>query len=264
MNQQPSPPAKVAIEQALSSTMTDKRIEVLRAVGQFGSISQAARATDVSYKAAWQAIETLGNLAGVPLIDKAVGGSGGGGARLTNHGLALLQAADRLNEAKAIALAQIQAETSQSYETKENKLHLSGMGLRTSMRNQLPCKVHAIEITGGMARIWLELGDGQHLASKITSDSLELLDLKQGQPVLALCKATAVTIAPSIVAMGEINILKGRITKRLGLKRDGQLSMAVGPNLQLSGFIQAGADLKLKQTAMAAIAESAVVIALND
>jgi len=82
--------------------------------------------------------------------------------------------------------------------------------------------------------------------------------------VLALCKATAVTIAPSIVAMGEINILKGRITKRLGLKRDGQLSMAVGPNLQLSGFVQVGADLKLKQPAMAAIAESAVVIALTD
>ncbi|HEY7804278.1 MAG TPA: LysR family transcriptional regulator, partial [Orrella sp.] len=114
--------------------MTDKRIEVLRAVGQFGSISQAARATGVSYKAAWQAIETLGNLAGVPLIDKAVGGSGGGGARLTSHGLALLQAADRLNEVRAVTLAQIQAETSQFDGTREHKLHLSGMGLRASMR----------------------------------------------------------------------------------------------------------------------------------
>ena len=73
----------IHFEEALGSAVTDKRIEVLKAVQQVGSISEAARACGVSYKAAWQAVETLSNLAGVALIEKAVGGSGGGGAELT-------------------------------------------------------------------------------------------------------------------------------------------------------------------------------------
>lgn len=44
--------------------LADKRIDILRRIGDVGSISEAARRAGVSYKAAWQAIETLNNLAG--------------------------------------------------------------------------------------------------------------------------------------------------------------------------------------------------------
>ena len=43
----------IHFEEALGSAVTDKRIEVLKAVQQVGSISEAARACGVSYKAAW-------------------------------------------------------------------------------------------------------------------------------------------------------------------------------------------------------------------
>ena len=42
--------------------LADKRIDILRRIGDVGSISEAARRAGVSYKAAWQAIETLNNL----------------------------------------------------------------------------------------------------------------------------------------------------------------------------------------------------------
>mgnify|MGYP002635587640 FL=1 len=71
----------IQFETVLASVMTDKRVEVLRSIQQVGSISEAARANGVSYKAAWQAVEILGNLAGKALIEKVVGGAGGGGAR---------------------------------------------------------------------------------------------------------------------------------------------------------------------------------------
>jgi len=257
LNKPPAP--NLQFEEALASNMTDKRIEVLRAVGRVGSISQAARDCSVSYKAAWQAIETLTNLAGVPLLEKSVGGAGGGGAHLTPGALALLEAADRLTQAKTAALAQIRSELAN---TPTAALSMRGVGFRTSMRNQLPCRVQTIEHAGPTTRVWLELPDGQRLASRITPESLELLDLKRGQSVLALCKATAVTIAPTIVVLGEVSILEGHIAKRLGLKRDGQVSMSIGQGVQLSGFTQPGTDLKLKQAAMAAIAESGVVIGL--
>ena len=75
MNRHPLPLADV-----LGYEASDKRIDILRRIGQAGSISEAARGAGVSYKAAWQAVATLTNLAGVPLVDKAVGGAGGGGA----------------------------------------------------------------------------------------------------------------------------------------------------------------------------------------
>ena len=66
----------VSLANAFAHGTTDKRIEVLRQIGQTGSISQAAREAGISYKAAWQAIDTLTNLTGVSLVEKVVGGVG--------------------------------------------------------------------------------------------------------------------------------------------------------------------------------------------
>ena len=85
---------------ALGHGMADKRIDILRAIARTGSISQAARDVAVSYKAAWQAVDTLTNLAGVPLVERAVGGVGGGGALLTQQGQHLLALADALEQAR--------------------------------------------------------------------------------------------------------------------------------------------------------------------
>ena len=81
---------------ALGYDVVDKRMDILRRIGTAGSISEAARAAGVSYKAAWQAIETLTHLSGLPLVDRSVGGSGGGGARITPQGLQLLALAAAL------------------------------------------------------------------------------------------------------------------------------------------------------------------------
>lgn len=77
--------APAALTEALGHAVSDKRLEVLRRVGETGSISQAARDAGISYKAAWQAIDTLTNLSEAPLVDRTVGGSGGGGARITRR-----------------------------------------------------------------------------------------------------------------------------------------------------------------------------------
>ena len=57
------------ISDALSQNVVDKRIDVLQRIKQFGSISEAARSAGISYKAAWQTIETLSALAGEPLVE---------------------------------------------------------------------------------------------------------------------------------------------------------------------------------------------------
>ena len=75
-------PNALHFAQALGHEATDKRLDILQRIGEVGSISEAARRAGVSYKAAWQAIDILSNLAGTPLVEKVVGGAGGGGAQL--------------------------------------------------------------------------------------------------------------------------------------------------------------------------------------
>ena len=89
----PSGAAASSILDALGHGPADRRLAILREIGAGGSISQAARSVGVSYKAAWQALDTLTNLAGVSLVERVVGGVGGGGARLTQAGIELLAAA---------------------------------------------------------------------------------------------------------------------------------------------------------------------------
>ena len=57
------------------------RIGLLAQIAESGSISKAAKAIGMSYKAAWDAIDIMNNLAGQPLVERTVGGKGGGGER---------------------------------------------------------------------------------------------------------------------------------------------------------------------------------------
>lgn len=81
------------------------KIDLLRKVGETGSISAAARALGVPYKRAWLLIDSLNRGFAGPLLDTAIGGKAGGGARLTPLGEALVAAYDAL-EAKLNASAQ--------------------------------------------------------------------------------------------------------------------------------------------------------------
>ena len=68
------------------------RIALLEAIERLGSISQAARHLEISYKAAWDAVEAMNNLAGKPLLVRASGGEHGGGSLdLTDHGREIIR-----------------------------------------------------------------------------------------------------------------------------------------------------------------------------
>lgn len=249
-------PAKATLSfgSALSHEPADKRIEILRLIGDSGSISQAARDAGVSYKAAWQAIATLSNLSGGVLVQRAVGGAGGGGALLTDAGRQLLVVAGQLAEARQqvldIAAAAPDAST------------LPHIGLRTSMRNQFPCRVDKLEIKGQTVRVFLRLADGTALVSRITKASAELLGLKKQQAVLALCKATAVRVTLQDTVRAGSQHLSGQ-AQRISRGASGdEVSLLLDAGLQLVGFAAPGSGITSKTRVSALIDESSVVIAL--
>ena len=259
-------PATLANSTSLASAFghepADKRIEILRLVGDSGSISQAARDAKVSYKAAWQAIDTLTNLAGVVLVERAVGGAGGGGASLTPAGQKLLSIAGLLSESRSQVFA--------AFRSNELMLPralpvLSNMGVRISMRNQLPCRVERLEVLGQVVRVHLQFANHSGLVSRITKASAELLSLKKGQNVLALCKATAVSVvgvrAPIEAAAAQW--LGGQVVRISRGKTSDEVSLQLDAGLQLVGFATAGSGLKTGMRVNALVEESAVVIALS-
>ena len=246
------------LSQALGHEISDKRIDILRRIGQAGSISEAARDAGVSYKAAWQAIETLSNLAGQMLVEKVVGGSGGGGAQLTAAGLRLLEAADRLGQARAAVLARLGEQAGGPAAQR-----MAGLGLRTSMRNQLPCTVRSLRTAKGAVRVELELADASTLCSRITAESAELLGLEAGLQVIAMCKATAMSVASRFEPEAGINLLAGQVTRSSPSPEDGEISLRLPCGLQLVGFRHVKDGLSVGQRAMAAVDESAIVLALD-
>ena len=62
-----------------------RRIALLKAIEQTGSLSQAAKQIGISYKTAWDAINEINNLAPTPFLITATGGKNGGGTKLSAY-----------------------------------------------------------------------------------------------------------------------------------------------------------------------------------
>jgi len=249
----------ISIEKALGHGLVDKRIEILRLVGKTGSISQAGRDAKISYKAAWQAIDTLTNLAGVNLVERVVGGVGGGGTRLTEAGTRLLATADLLELTRQEVLRQLQGKNSGMVDST-----ISWLSIRTSMRNHMPCRVQALEWHEQVVRVFLQLSGNVVLVARITRASAELLALKVGQPVLALCKATAVEVGRTtdFRETAGTNLLRGRAARISRGTEEDEIFMELDSDLQLVGFAPAGKAIRARSRITAVVDEAAIVVAL--
>jgi molybdate transport system regulatory protein len=246
---------KLPLSDVLGHEASDKRIDILRRIAQAGSISEAARGAGVSYKAAWQALETLANLAGTPLVEKVVGGSGGGGAVLTAAGQKVLLAAE--------AMAQARLQVLQLIDRGDLATGRAAFALRTSMRNQFPCTVGTVKPHQGQVRVQLLLADGSAIHSRITRESMQLLGLRQGLAVLALCKATAVQMGATAGKADGKNHLQGVVTRATRSAKGGEVSLRLPGGIQLVGF-SAGPSAPVGQSTSAQFDEAGLVIAALD
>jgi molybdate transport system regulatory protein len=82
------------------------KVELLEQIAAFGSISAAARRMDMSYKHAWDLIDEMNRLFGKPLVSGKTGGKRGGGAQLTETGLAVIARFRAIERAATDAAAQ--------------------------------------------------------------------------------------------------------------------------------------------------------------
>ena len=69
-----------------AAAMGPGKAELVERIGQTGSISAAARGMGMSYRRAWQLVESLNATFREPVVETATGGARGGGARVTAFG----------------------------------------------------------------------------------------------------------------------------------------------------------------------------------
>lgn len=215
---------RIALETPLGAVLSDSRIRLLEAIERSGSLNRAAREVPLSYKAAWDALDTMNNLAPEPLVERSTGGSGGGGTRLTDYArrlIALYRAMESSQQDILDRLEHVPAEA----DAPALRTLLRRLAMKTSARNQLPVRVSGLSDRGGLVDVTLALGDGPGdsavddssastcLIATITPESAETMELRLGSELFALIKAPAVQIhARPPAAQPGLNVLAGHIT----------------------------------------------------
>jgi molybdate transport system regulatory protein len=188
------------------------RIGLLGAIEKTGSITHAAKAVGMSYKAAWDAVDTMNNLAGAPLVERSAGGRGGGSTRLTERGRQLVQRYLQVHEMHRRFVEQLSAS---SADLSRDIDLLRAFNMKTSARNQFVGKVS--KLVGGAVNdeVEITLRGGQKVVAIVTHESVETLGLTLGATAFALVKASSVIVATELGSgrLSARNQLVGKVLR---------------------------------------------------
>jgi molybdate transport system regulatory protein len=176
------------------TTVGRDRIHLLAAVAREGSISAAARSVGLSYRAAWDAIDGMNTLFGQTLVEARTGGRKGGGARLTQTGIRVIETMGHLESELTRLLRGLDSTLKESGLSLANPA--TGFVMRTSARNALRGVIKAITSDAVGAEIAVALNAQATIHATITHESVLQLGLVPGREVLALIKASFISIEP--------------------------------------------------------------------
>ena len=244
----------------------DDRIRLLEAVDAHGSISSAARHVGLTYKAAWDAIAAINNLAERPLVIGRIGGRAGGGAVLTEDGRRFLRSVQFLQH----ELRRLTRGLGPEFGKDIVLPTLSWRYLmRTSARNMLLSKVVEVKPGAVSAEVILDVADDIRLVAIITEESVKTLGVKPGTEVFALIKSSFVLLAPDgeIGRISARNIISGTVARREDGAVNSEIVLDIGGGKTLAAIItkESAQSLAFKvgDRACALIKASHIILAIN-
>jgi len=156
--------------------------EILEAVEKHGSISSASKALGMSYRYVWGYIKRIEKATGKKVLMTKKGGRGGGEARLTSFGRELLREFKKLSD--------YVERMGDSYSDEWGLL-----GVKISARNRIKAKVKEVKIEGVAGSVVMEIVSPATIKALITADAIRDMDLKEGDEVFAIIKATEIMVA---------------------------------------------------------------------
>lgn len=155
--------------------------ELLLRIKEHGSLARAAEALSLSYKAAWLRLRKLEGRLGRRLVRTFRGGAMGGGASLTEFGEEVLR---RYLLFKSYLRGVL-----------EDEEYWEALCMKISARNRLKGIVRSVEKGDVAARVSIEIETPCVITALITREAVETLDIKEGDEVEAVIKATEVMVA---------------------------------------------------------------------
>ncbi|WGS54530.1 TOBE domain-containing protein [Paraburkholderia sp. D15] len=246
------------------------RIALLAAIGETGSITNAAKAVGMSYKGAWDAIDTMNNLAGEPLVVRLTGGKGGGGTTLTPRAVKLIETFRAVEREHRRFLERAGA----AIEGFATDWDLIGrIGVKTSARNQLYGTVSAVTRGAVNDEVSLALPGGHEIVAVLTHESTETLGLAVGAAAFALIKASWVVLlvedeggAP--LRISARNQLRGTVSSVKRGAVSAEVSLTLGGGAVVTAVVTNDSvdALRLAEgsTAVAAFKASSVILGVKD
>ena len=207
------------------------RIELLKRIDTTGSMNAAAKEMKMSYKAAWERVNSMNELADKPLIERQTGGKGGGGTKLTAYARELIETYEKLNALHRQFIDRF----SQAADSPEHLAKiLNRLFLSTSARNQLLCKITRISYDNIYAKITMQLNDTQQLTSTITATSMNNLNLNVGDDIYAIIKSSDVKISQEKPQnLVKCNSVETIVTKIQSNETHSELTMQVDKKKEL-------------------------------
>ncbi|WP_211251302.1 TOBE domain-containing protein [Marinospirillum insulare] len=232
--------SRLSLENDAGAAISSKRIRLLEMIGELGSISQAAKAVPLSYKAAWDAIEQLNSTAAQPLVERTSGGRQGGGTQLTEYGRRMTVMYRALEQAHQTTLDRLLAgmDELQQGDLKDFQQLMHRTAIKTSARNNFCGQVTGLKSEGVNYLVHLQLEPGLELLALITQASAANLGLAMGSEVFALFKAFSVNLSKTQpTAAPATNQLEGQVTNIIQDQGQVEIAMGIAEKQQLTAVV---------------------------
>jgi molybdate transport system regulatory protein len=200
------------------------RIALLRSVAEHGSINHAAKLLGMSYKTAWDAIDSMNALSAEPLVERGAGGRGGGYTRLTAHGMKFVERfeqADALHRRFLSGLDRVGMDVHQEFSL------LRILNMQTSARNQWEGTVSALRAGAVNDEVEVTLPAGARVVAIVTRESTTALGLRVHQSVFVLVKSSSIMLATGLAdaKVSAENRLDGTVTAVVAGAINGEVSI---------------------------------------
>jgi molybdate transport system regulatory protein len=224
------------------------QIELLEQIGELGSITKAAKAVGISYKTAWDTVNTINNLAEKPLVDRLTGGKGGGGTSLTVEGKKVIEQFNIVQEEMRKVLDNLEQRLG---DTDSLFQFLRRISMKVSARNTFAGTVSAITKGAVNAEVTLTLKGGVPLVAVVTNGAIDNLGLQVGGEAFAIVKASSVIIGTDLhdSKISARNVFCGTISKIIEGPVNSEVDVEIGGGNTVSAVITHGSSqrLELKQ-----------------
>jgi len=244
------------------TVILDKRIKLLEEIKKSGSISKASKAVPLSYKAAWEAVDTMNNLCEKPVVTKVKGGKNGGGTVVTEYGNRLIESFYKLKAYQDEFIKKLSQSIDFDNGTVEN---LERISMEISARNMLLGEIETICFSDVNAEVILNLKNSKKIVANITKSSVNSLGLEKGSIVKAIVKSSSVILSKSSqIALSARNILEGKVSKIHSESINSEICLELGESQTLVSVITTNSldrlGIKVGDTLFAVIKSSDVII----